>query len=162
LLHIFRWWLILQVLGWVALPLAYRLFKWLPGRGYAFAKPLGLLLASYTLWILTSFGFLRNTRAGIVFAILVVATVGGWFYAQGRHDDESQDREADLPLLAFLGQHKGLVLTVEILFAVAFFVWATLRAYTPAKIMSSGGEKFMEIAFLNAILNSSHFPPLDP
>ena len=162
MLHIFTWWLILQVLGWAALPLAYRLFKWLPGRGYAFARPLGLLLVSYTFWILTSFGLLRNTRAGIVFAILVVAAGGGWFYARRRHDDESQDREADLPLLTFLHQHKGLVLTVEILFAVAFCTWATLRAYTPAKIMSSGGEKFMEIAFLNAILNSSHFPPLDP
>lgn len=162
MLHIFTWWLILQVLGWAALPLAYRLFKWLPGRGYAFAKPLGLLLVSYTFWILTSFGFLHNTWVGIVFAILIVAAGGGWFYARHRHDDESQDREADLPLLTFLRQHKSPVLTVEILFAVAFCVWATLRAYTPAKIMSSGGEKFMEIAFLNAILNSPHFPPLDP
>jgi YYY domain-containing protein len=162
LLHIFTWWLILQVLGWAALPLAYQLFKWLPGRGYAFARPLGLLLVSYTFWILTSFGVLHNTWAGIVFTILVVAAVGGWFYAQGKRDDEGQDREADLPLLTFLRQHKGLVLAVEILFAVAFCVWATLRAYTPAKIMSSGGEKFMEIAFLNAILNSSNFPPLDP
>jgi uncharacterized membrane protein len=65
LLHIFTWWLILQVLGWAALPLAYRLLKWLPGRGYTFAKPLGLLLVSYTFWILTSFGFLRNTWAAI-------------------------------------------------------------------------------------------------
>jgi YYY domain-containing protein len=162
LLHIFTWWLILQVLGWAALPLAYRLLKWLPGQGYTFAKPLGLLLVSYTFWILTSFGFLHNTWAGIVFAILVVAAVGGWLYAQGKRDDEGQDGKADLPLLTFLHQHKGLVLAVEILFAVAFCAWATLRAYTPAKIMSSGGEKFMEIAFLNAILNSSRFPPLDP
>jgi YYY domain-containing protein len=162
LLHIFIWWLILQILGWTALPLAYRLFRWLPGRGYAFAKPLGLLLASYTLWILASFGFLANTREAIVFAILAVAAVGGWFYASHIRDDDSQDGEADLPLLEFLRQHKSLVLTVEVLFAVAFCVWAILRAYAPDKIMSSGGEKFMEIAFLNAILNSAHFPPLDP
>jgi YYY domain-containing protein len=162
LLHILTWWLILQVLGWAALPLAYQLFKWLPGRGYVFARPLGLLLASYTFWILTSFGVLRNTWAGIVFAILAVAAVGGWLYAQCKRDDEGQDGKADLPLLAFLHQHKGLVLAVEILFAVAFCAWATLRAYTPTKIMSSGGEKFMEIAFLNAILNSPRFPPLDP
>ena len=96
MLHIFTWWLILQVLGWAALPLAYRLFKWLPGGGYAFAKPLGLLLVSYTFWILTSFGFLRNTWAGIVFATVVVAAVGGWFYAWHRRDDESQGRGADL------------------------------------------------------------------
>ena len=61
----------------------------------------------------------------------------------------------------FLRQHKGLVLTVEMLFALAFVAWAILRAYAPDKIMSAGGEKFMEMAFLNGILNSPHFPPLD-
>ncbi len=162
MLYIFIWWLILQILGWIALPLAYRLFKWLPGRGYAFTKPLGLLLVSYTLWILTSFGFLRNTWGGIVFAILVVAVIGAWFYAWRKRDDEGQGKGADLSLLTFLRERKDLILTVEILFVVCFCAWAVLRAYAPDKIMSSGGEKFMESAFLNAILRSETFPPHDP
>jgi uncharacterized membrane protein len=45
---------------------------------------------------------------------------------------------------------------------VAFILWAVLRAYATFKIDTAGGEKFMEIAFLNAILRSVHFPPLDP
>jgi YYY domain-containing protein len=162
LLYVFIWWLTLQILGWVVLPLAYGLFKWLPDRGYTFAKSLGLLLVSYVLWLGASLGYLRNDLGGIFVAIALVAGGSVWLYSRHRHDDESRGGEIDSSLLTFLREHKGLVLTVEILFAVAFCVWATLRAYAPDKIMSSGGEKFMEIAFLSAILKSPQFPPHDP
>ncbi|MCX7682332.1 MAG: DUF2298 domain-containing protein [Anaerolineae bacterium] len=160
LLIFFVWWLILQILGWAALPLTYRLFKWLPDRGYAFAKPLGLLLVSYVLWLGASLGYMRNNLGGIFVAIAVV--VGGAIWLYCRYRNESQDRETAPSLLTFLREHKGLVLIVEVLFVVTFSLWTTLRAYAPDKIMSSGGEKFMEIAFLNAILKSPQFPPHDP
>ncbi len=162
LLVIFIWWLILQILGWTALPLAYRLFNWLPDRGYAFTKSLGLLLVSYALWLGASLGYVQNNLGGIFVAIALVAGGSVWLYSRHGHDDESRSGEAAPSLLTFLREHKGLVLTVEILFAVAFCAWAALRAYAPDKIMTNGGEKFMEIAFLNAILKSSRFPPHDP
>jgi uncharacterized membrane protein len=65
-------------------------------------------------------------------------------------------------LLDFVSEQRKLVITVEVLFTLAFVAWAVVRAYAPDKIMSSGGEKWMEIAFLNGTLNSVHFPPLDP
>ncbi len=43
MLHVITWWLIVQVFAAAALPLAFRLFRHLPDRGYALAKPLGLL-----------------------------------------------------------------------------------------------------------------------
>jgi YYY domain-containing protein len=138
-----------------ALPLAYRLFKWLPGRGYAFAKPLGLLMTSYILWLGASLGYLHNTMGGALIAVAVTAAVSLWFYA--RREDEAAP-----PLGLFVRRQWRLILTVEILLAVSFLAWAGLRAYSPDKIMSSGGEKFMEIAFLNAVLRSPSFPPLDP
>jgi YYY domain-containing protein len=154
MLHILSWWLLIQLLGLAALPLAYRLFKWLPGRGYTFAKPLGLLLTSYLLWLGASLGFLHTTTGGIVAAAALVAGASLWLYT--RRD------ESDPALLDFLRAHGRLILTVEVLFVVAFAAWVALRAYAPDKIMSSGGEKFMEIAFLNAILKSRSFPPHDP
>ncbi|MGD2176711.1 MAG: DUF2298 domain-containing protein [Anaerolineae bacterium] len=152
---VFTWWLLVQILGLAALPLALRLFKWLPGRGYTFAKPLGLLLTSYVLWLGASLGYLHNTSGGTLVAIAITATVSLWFFTQRK------DRAAPPPG-AFIRQHWRLILTVEILFAAAFSAWAGLRAYAPDKIMSSGGEKFMEIAFLNAVLRSPRFPPHDP
>ena len=37
------WWLLAELFGWLALPLAYRLFRRLPDRGYGISKALGLL-----------------------------------------------------------------------------------------------------------------------
>jgi YYY domain-containing protein len=158
MIYVILWWLIIQCLGWLALPVAYRLFRWLPDRGYAFSKALGLLMVSYLLWLGAITGFLHNSRGGLLIALLAVAGLSVWlyfrYYRPGASDEPS--------LLDFLREHKGMVISVELLFTVAFILWAVLRAYASFKIDTAGGEKFMEIAFLNAILRSVHFPPLDP
>ncbi|MBE7467784.1 MAG: hypothetical protein HS114_01415 [Anaerolineales bacterium] len=159
MLYVLTWWLIMQVLGLIALPLAYRLFKWLPDRGYTFAKPLGLLMVSYILWLGAMLRLLQNNLGGILFAIVLATGVSGWFYLKHKHHPGSQ---LEPSLRIFIRERKTLVFTLEIIFSIAFFIWALLRAYATDKIMSSGGEKFMEITFLNGTLNSVYFPPLDP
>jgi len=144
------WWLMAEILGLMALPLAFRLFRALPDRGYALSKPLGILLSSYLFWILVTFGFLANKRDAIVFVILLGAAISWYFYSSRGKGEE---------ILAFLYRHRRMVLASELLFAAAFGLWALVRAYNP-EIM--GTEKPMEFAFLNAILRSEPFPPHDP
>jgi YYY domain-containing protein len=154
---ILLWWLIVQALGWAVLPIAMRLFRWLPDRGYAFSKALGLLLASYFLWVGASGGLLRNDTGGIILAIFLVAGLSTWIFLRDRRNDPDSAE-----LIAFLRRRRTVILAIEALFLLAFLAWAMLRAFAPYKIMETGGEKFMEIAFLNAILRSEQFPPLDP
>ena len=42
-----RWYFVVQLFGLAVLPLALRLFRHLPDRGYGVSKPLGLLLAGW-------------------------------------------------------------------------------------------------------------------
>jgi YYY domain-containing protein len=154
------WWIIIQVFGLAALPLARRVFTWLPDRGYAFSKVIGLLCVSYLLWLGAITGILANTTGGILMALLLTAGISVWAgFARGRLAAE---------LRAFWKENRGHILTAELLFLLAFAGWAAVRAYAPAKILPAGGEKYMEIAFLNGVLNSSNpragfgFPPLDP
>ncbi|NJD60805.1 MAG: hypothetical protein FIA98_15540, partial [Anaerolineae bacterium] len=155
MIQVLVWWLLMEILGWLALPTAMRIFRWLPDRGYSFSKALGLLLASYFLWLGASTGLVNNDLGGSLLAILLVAGISAWFYFRCRG--------TLIPNLGgFLKDKWKLVATVEVLFALALVAWAVLRAYAPYKIEPTGGEKFMEIAFQNAILRSQHFPPLDP
>lgn len=154
MLYTLAWWLTLQLIGLAALPLAFRLFRRLPDRGYAFARPLGLLLAGYLFWLGASLGLLRNTWGGVLLALVAVAGLSWLAYHRWPGKGEAR-------LLPWLGEHRRLVVVVELLFALALVGWAWLRGFSP-DLMTSGGEKFMEIAFINAILRSETFPPLDP
>jgi len=148
MLPVLTWWLLLEILGLAALPVAFRLFRSLPDRGYAFAKPLGLLLTSYTLWLLATFGALDNTWGACVLIVLGLAAAA-WLLACAQIAD----------LLGFLRQNLRLVVLYEVLFLGAFVLWALFKAYNPE---ISATEKPMDFAFLNAIFRSRHFPPVDP
>jgi len=149
-LAVFLWWLIIEILGLIALPLTMRLFRHLPDRGYALAKPLGLLLVSYVLWIGATFCLLHNSVGGILFSILAVGAFSGWYYAREKKDGH---------LLALLKARKWVIVASEVLFVLAFGLWALYRAYNPE---IAGTEKPMDFGFLNAILRSETFPPHDP
>ena len=77
--QILLWWVILQLIGWGSLPLAFRVFRWLPGRGYAFSKALGFLLASYLLWVGASVGLVRNDFGGVFSIVLLVLVLSAPF-----------------------------------------------------------------------------------
>jgi len=154
------WWLVAQLVGLLALPLAYRVFKGLPDRGFAFARPLGLLLAGFIFWLAGSLGLLRNDLGGVLAALAVLAGLSLYFgrsaLGLGR---KPQD---DVPTLwQFIRQNKGVVIATEALFLIVLAGWSLYRAYAP-EITTTGGEKFMEYAFLNGILRSPTLPPADP
>jgi YYY domain-containing protein len=145
------WWLIVQALGWTAWPLAFRALRWLPDRGYMLAKPLGLLLVSYVLWLLASLRVLPNNPLGIGVAWLIVAVISVVVYRYRS--------TADATWRTTLRQHARLLIAYEVLFAVALIAWAIFRAHVPD---AASGEKPMELSFLNAIARSDYFPPHDP
>lgn len=151
------WWLVIQLFSAAALPLAWRLFGRLPGRGYGLSKALGLLLAAYLLWAGASVRVLPNTVGGAAAALLAMAGVSLWLGRAGLRRPEGA--AAPRPLVAWLRRNWGLILATELLFAFVFAGWTVFRAYNPE---IAGTEKPMEFAFINGILRSRFFPPQDP
>ncbi len=142
------WWLALEGLGLLVLPLAASLFQTLPDRGYPLAKALGLLVTGYFFWLSCTLGVLENTQGAILLVALVLAA-GCWL-----PNRTWRQRALDV----FRDQWR-LILATEVLFTLAFLALVGLRAYNPEIL---GTEKPMDFAFLNGILRSRQFPPLDP
>lgn len=150
------WWAAIQLFGLAALPLTRRVFARLPDRGYAFSKIVGLLLVSYLVWLGASAGAWENNLVGILIALLLTAGLGAALSAR------RGKQKLGTRLRQYWQAEWRQILAVEALFLLAFAGWALVRAYAPDKILFMSGEKFMEISFLNGVLNSPHFPPLDP
>ena len=151
------WWLVIQLFALAALPLGWRLFGRLSGRGYPLAKALGLLLVSYVLWMGATIRLLPNTGGGIAVALLIVTVLSIWVGREGL--SRSAGETGALPLIAWLKSRWPLILVTELLFALVFVAWAAFRAYNPE---IAGTEKPMEFAFINGVLGSRFFPPQDP
>jgi YYY domain-containing protein len=150
-------WLVVQLFSLAALPLAWRLFAFLPSRGYALAKPLGMLFVSYFLWLGASFQLLPNSIGGILFALMILAVISLWAGRDGLRRERTLG--TDRPLFVWLRDNGWLILSVEVLFLVVLAGWAAFRAFNPD---IAGTEKPMELAFLNGVLGSRFFPPQDP
>ena len=142
------WWFAAQFLGLLALPATFRLFRPLPDRGYAFAKPFGLLVVSYVLWMAAQARLLPNARGSVVLILAVLAAGSLWLLRGHRRE-----------LAAFLRRGWPVVLLTEALFLFMFVVWAYIRSHNPD---ITGTEKPMDFAFLNGVLRSEYFPPRDP
>ncbi len=155
MLAVISWWLAIQVAGLAALPLVWRLFARLPGRGYPFAKVLGLLLVSYFLWLGAIFRLLPNDAGGIFFALAGICGLSWWLGRAGMRPNISDQR----PLFNWLKENRSLIIVTEALFLLVFVGWSVFRAYNPE---INGTEKPMEFAFINGVLSSRFFPPQDP
>ncbi len=144
----FSWWLAIEAMGLLALPLCMAVFAGLNDRGYALSKPFGLLLTGYLFWLLNSAHVFPNSRGGIVWIVILVGIAAG-LLARARWND----------LRSFLARRWRYILVVEVLFLVAFAMAAWLRSFVPDV---NGTEKPMDFMFVNAASHARNFPPHDP
>jgi YYY domain-containing protein len=163
---------LVEVIGLAAVPLAGLAFGRLPGAGLGFAKPLGLLLVTWAVWMAATVTPVRYGTATILVAVGLLAVAGvllmlrqrtlaarlgepgeGW-WARRRAEwigARALPRDDPARLRLWLG--------AELVFAVAFAGMALLVAYSPDVW---GTEKPMDMAFVNAANASTSFPPHDP
>ena len=165
---------LVEAVGLAAVPLAGVVLGRLPGAGLGFAKPLGLLLVTWLVWMAGSLGIAPYSTATVLVAAGVVALAGalvalrqrslaarlpadgaggGWW---ARRRAEWIARRA---LPARDPVRRGLWLGSEAVFAVAFAAMVALVAFSPDVW---GTEKPMDLAFVNAANASTSFPPHDP
>jgi YYY domain-containing protein len=147
------WWLVAELLGFLAFPALFLATPGLHDRGWGIAKALGLLLVGYVVWLLVSLHAIEYTRATVWLVLLVLALGSAGLYWLQRH-----------AIVAFLRERWRLVLGSEALFLIAFLVFAFLRAQDPSTWhpVPGGSEKSMEMAFTDGLLRSRTFPPADP
>lgn len=141
------WFLALEVFSFAVFPVAFRAFSRMPDRGYAFAKPLGLLSVGFLAGLIGMTHTVPNSNLSVLAAGVLV--VGISVLAGRRWWSE---------IGAFLWNNRRLVLVTEGVFAVVFLGMALLRSMVPD---ISTTEQPMDLMFLSATVASTHYPPMD-
>ena len=139
----------LQAISW---PLVRRMFSRLPDRGWAFARPISIMLGGLIIWYPASFGLIPFTAAWSIAAMVLLAAIN-WLVVRRVSVSPGERHWRDNPI----------AVTGEWVFWLVFLFFLLLRAINPDSWHQWwGGEKPMEFAHLNAILRSESFPPIDP
>ena len=146
------WLLAIEFIFLATLPLAVRTLRWLPDRGVVLARPLGLLLVSWIVWMGASTGIWSFSRASVAASVLIVGAISSVLFWRNR-----------AVMIAHARRHWRYLVGVEVLFLVAFFVFLMIREANPDLWHQyRGGEKPMDLAYLTAVVKSTTFPPYDP
>ena len=67
-----KWYLLLELLGCISLPVTWSVFQKLRSRGVYLSKVVGLLLWGFIYWWLTSLGLLKNDLAAAVTVLFIL------------------------------------------------------------------------------------------
>lgn|GEM_PF-1520778 len=147
MLDAFIWYITIQLLGLVFLPYTLAVFKRLPDRGYAFGKALSIVVISFIIWIAAYLHILPNSRWAIILIVVLLAAGSLFLFWRRRQE-----------VMAFIREHKTIIIATELVFLVSFISWCVVRAYNPNILFS---EKFGDFGYLNAIMRSEYFHPHD-
>ncbi len=157
-LGIALWLVLLELLGLLAFPLANRIFGRWHDSGWGFSKLIGLLIWGYAVWLPVNLGWWLFSWRSLLFGAVILALPALGFAVTALRTRGSDARSAP-PIGPVLKRWVG----TEVLFLVAFALWALVRAANPDVWHPYfGGEKPFEFGFLNAILRSPVLPPYDP
>ncbi len=143
------WIVLLEALGVMIFPAARIALGRLPDKGWPLTKPLAALLVGFCVWApLIYLQFLPYNRFFIIGVILVIAAVNVYIFWKDAAGIIADFRSRWL--------YMAISDAVFVVFAV---IMGWLRSFHP---QITGTEKFMDQAFISAIMRAQHLPPPDP
>ncbi|MEA1943732.1 MAG: DUF2298 domain-containing protein [Euryarchaeota archaeon] len=144
LTEVIIWYAMISFIGAAAFPIVSMVCKNLSDHGYGISKIVGILMLAYLTWILS---YPLSFKRDVVLLSLAIICIVSLLCIKSRPQIKSQIKWE-------------VIIRNEVLFVIGFIIFLMIRAYNPE--ITTFGEKFMDFAFLNAVMRSSHFPPHDP
>ncbi len=142
----YRWWLVIELIGLITFPLIAYIARNLDDKGYCIAKPLGLILITYFVWIISSLRLISFSYLTILMSLIFLGLLS--FYL-GRK------------VLTFKQIPFKRMAWVDIAFLASFIIFALIVRWKP-DLYFAYSEDFVDFAFTKTLLRADYFPPQDP
>ncbi len=142
------WHIYIFVLGLIFFPITSIIFRKFIDKGYPFARTIGIIILSYTTFLLGVLRIVPFTQESLFF-LLVIMTFFIYYFK----------KDHVLKLIRTLSFNQWmLLLGEELFFLVSLISLFLVRSQEPS---IHGLEKFMDYGFMQSIGRSRYFPPLD-
>ncbi len=166
---VFQWYFYLFAIGLAFFPISRKIFPRFFDKGYAFSKAIAIVVLTYSSFILGIFKLVPFSQTSIyiiaiVFAVLNYFIVfrdfqlGPLFNLKLASKNKKDQRKKQGPRNNFSWNFILILVFEELLFLAALYFLAFTRGQEPSV---RGLEKFMDFGFMNSILRSKFFPPID-
>ncbi|MCX6730967.1 MAG: DUF2298 domain-containing protein [Candidatus Roizmanbacteria bacterium] len=136
-----QWYFALLCIGIVFFGITKKIFSSFFDQGYAFSKTIGILLLSYGVFLLGNLHIAPFTLTTLVILLCIALIVGIVIH-------KKKKKKTPWKIIIF----------EELFFLVCLFFWTYVRGQEPS---IHGLEKFMDFGFMQSILRTTYFPPLD-
>jgi len=141
------WWFFVFILGAVVWAVVWKWFSGFWDRGYGLTKAVGLAVVGWMVWLVGVIKLREFDLYTIWGAIAIAGGLSWWVTKNSRRE-----------FLAWISRNWRVLIFEEILFVVTCGFWAIIRGFQPD---IEGLEKFMDFGFMNSVVRSRFFPPLD-
>ena len=149
---IFFWIACLTLISLISFPIGYLMFSTFDDKGFLFAKTLGLLMVCFIAWILSSLHIMGFGKSSLWLSIALVSMISILITIKKYRE-----------ILKYLSANWPKIISLEILFLGSFLAFTLIRMMNPDLWHPyRGGEKPMDLAYLNAVIKSTYMPPYDP
>src|SRR2546423_3756208 len=148
MVELIQMWALVELLGFIFLPLTITVFHNLPDRGWAFSKAIAIALLAFCVWLpLMCLHFLPFSPLFITGVLLILVAFNIIGFLRVRHT-----------LLKIVRVNLIYIVACETVFFGMVLLLGWIRSYGP-DIHSF--EMFMDEGFIAAIMRSPNFPPND-
>ncbi len=144
--YVLWWYGILLLLGLIFFPVTKLLFHNFFDFGYPFAKTIAIIVVTYTTFILGVLHIVPFSQTSLVVLLLLFALLN---YVLWKKDKSN---------LIITKSVLRMIIFQELLFFMSLLFLAFVRGQEPS---IRGLEKFMDFGFMQSILRTNYFPPLD-
>ena len=149
LLGVIIWYATIFIFGALAFPLVFAIMSNMADGGYGVSKLVGMLLVAWFAWAVSSLKIPLWSQGGIVLSLILLAGASALL--------------TRIRLVEFIRDNWRRLACIELLSMVAFLGLIVVRLTNPDLWHPvKGGEKPMDFAYLNGVLRSTTFPPIDP
>ncbi len=153
---IFIWYLLVQLLSFMVMPLHFKVLNNFADRGYGLSKISGIFIFAWINWIIVSSGIFRFYQINLVILFFVLGVFSFILF-----------KNMFKQINSFVRENKMHIIYNEIAFLTAYLFFIIIKLWVPDIHNVSGhgyngGGEPMGMAYLSAIYNDVKFPPHDP